>query len=588
MKPKTYTLFRLPLPATSRIAWWLASAALVLLASRHLPDHLWNSYAHVDLGYVGVALLSVGGNTLAKALRWRRLLAAAGHTIALTQLLQAVIIGQMLNWIAPARVGDVGRAYLLGDDAPAPMLTLATVGVEKLLDVIAYAFVALVVVIWVPLPGWLGTSLRSLIGAGMVVGGGILLVLRARIQVGWTLLRLAHFMPIDRWERLVTRLQTGFQGFAALAHHNDQNVLIGWSAVIWLTAILNNVLVMLAVGLHLPWPAALLLLVGLQAGIALPGLPGTVGVFEYACVAILALWSVQQSVALSYAVLLHGVVMLPPVVVGAVLWGRMLQNNVRNGVEQDARARLSSPSSAVELLGVRVDCLDTASMLERVGTWCEQRRSRTIAYANAHCLNLAATHPDYRAILKRTDLVYSDGIGVVLAARLLGGVTLHKATGADWIDQFCGLAATKGWRIFILAGRPGIAERACAVLQERYPSLQLVGTCDGFFHSKSETAVIDELGKTQPHVLFVGMGTPHQEQWIDHHHGALPHTVCWPVGALFDYVAEVEPRAPRWMRATGLEWAWRLLVDPRGKWRRYVLGNPLFVYRVLCQKWRQH
>lgn len=238
----------------------------------------------------------------------------------------------------------------------------------------------------------------------------------------------------------------------------------------------------------------------------------------------------------------------------------------------------------VEILGVRVACIDVPGMLVCVEHWSSQAARRTVQYVNAHCLNEACRDPLYRNTLNRADLVYSDGISVVWSSRFLGGCRMYKTTGADWIVDFCTWAAACGVRIYILAGRPGVAQQAADNLGRRFPGLQIVGLCDGYFSRASEAEVLAEIDRLKPQVVFVGMGTPRQEKWIAAQRRAIDAPVCWAVGALFDYVAGIEPRAPGWMKKLALEWFWRLLIDPAGKWKRYLLGNPLFVFRILRQK----
>jgi N-acetylglucosaminyldiphosphoundecaprenol N-acetyl-beta-D-mannosaminyltransferase len=253
----------------------------------------------------------------------------------------------------------------------------------------------------------------------------------------------------------------------------------------------------------------------------------------------------------------------------------------------------------VNILGVEVACLDLQAILDLVCEWSEHNTQAplgtkyTILYVNAHCLNTACADEGYRRVLNQADLVYSDGISVVWASRLLGGCELHKMTGADWIDDFASWAAStarsgaSGLRIYILAGQPGIAERAGENLMKKYPGLQIVGACDGYFRQMSEAQVLQDIAGKKPHVLFVGMGIPQQEKWLAAHRQDIPTQICWAVGALFDYVAGVEPRVPRWMNALALEWLWRLMIDPVGKWRRYIFGNPLFAWHILRQKLSQ-
>ena len=247
--------------------------------------------------------------------------------------------------------------------------------------------------------------------------------------------------------------------------------------------------------------------------------------------------------------------------------------------------------STTTIFDIPIACVDLTGLLGTVESWLTAPpagpiRPRTLTYANAHTLNISKADPAYQDHLQRTDLVYADGIGAVWASRLLGGCQLHKMTGADWIYSFCEQARDQGWRVYILAGHPGTAQKARTNLVAQYPGLDICGAADGFFQEKSETQVLAELTELAPDVLFVGMSVPVQEKWVMTHLSAHAVRICWSVGALFDYVAGEEPRAPGWMRALPLEWLWRLVVDPTGKWRRYLVGNPVFLSRVLRDRWR--
>lgn len=237
-----------------------------------------------------------------------------------------------------------------------------------------------------------------------------------------------------------------------------------------------------------------------------------------------------------------------------------------------------------ELLGVRVACSDKAEILSQVIDWATSPTQRMVTYINAHCLNLAARDIQYRAILNQADLVYSDGIGVVWAGRLLGSPRMYKVTGRDWIDALCAQAVRHQLSLFLLAGKPGVAQKACDTLVARWPGLNITGVCDGYFEEKSENECLNDIRHQSPHMTLVGMGVPLQEKWIANHRAEIASPVVWAVGALFDYVIGAEASVPTWMERLGLEWLWRLWIDPRGKWKRYLVGNPLFVARILRQK----
>ncbi len=253
-------------------------------------------------------------------------------------------------------------------------------------------------------------------------------------------------------------------------------------------------------------------------------------------------------------------------------------------VEQLRMVARTPELTTVDVLGVQVGCVGLEDILACVRSWIPGEERRSIFYVNAHCLNVAEANALFRTVLNAGDLVYADGVGAVWAGKLLGGCGIRKATGADWIERFCDEAVENSWRIYIVAGAPGVALAARERLLSRYPSLQIAGVSDGFCSQTCPEDVVRDIEASSPHVVFVGMGTPQQELWIARHRSQISAPVCWAVGALFDYVAGIERRAPLWMRSLALEWLWRLLVDPVGKWKRYLFGAPVFIYHVLRQR----
>lgn len=236
--------------------------------------------------------------------------------------------------------------------------------------------------------------------------------------------------------------------------------------------------------------------------------------------------------------------------------------------------------------GIGIDAVNLTQLLDRITAYVTEDHPRQVAYVNTHCLNIAHRNAAYRAFLGRADLVYCDGMGVIWAARLLGGYLPARLTGADWIEPLAARCAADGIRLFFLGSKPGIAGRAAERLRQRFPTLQVVGTHHGHFADDATPAVIAQINQAAPDILLVGMGTPRQELWMDRHRAELHVPVTWAVGALLDFVAGKEPRAPAWMADHGLEWLFRLLVNPRRMWRRYLLGNPAFLIRV-GQEWLQ-
>ena len=239
----------------------------------------------------------------------------------------------------------------------------------------------------------------------------------------------------------------------------------------------------------------------------------------------------------------------------------------------------------VTVLAVPVDGWNVDELVATAITWGSAREARTILYANVHVLNTAHEQPLLRRALQQADTVYCDGSGARLGALLMGGRLPVRMTGADWIEDFCAAACRSGTRVFLLAGDHGVAARAAEILAQRYSGLQIVGTHHGYLDDASTTAsALEAIESAQPHVVFVGMGTPRQELWVQQHRAHIGRRVVWCVGALFDFVAGTQRRGPRWLVDHHMEWLARLLSDPRRLWKRYLVGNTLFLIRVARQR----
>jgi N-acetylglucosaminyldiphosphoundecaprenol N-acetyl-beta-D-mannosaminyltransferase len=237
---------------------------------------------------------------------------------------------------------------------------------------------------------------------------------------------------------------------------------------------------------------------------------------------------------------------------------------------------------SIRFLGVRIDCLRLDGLLSYAVAPALTRGQSTILYVNVHCMNLRSRDAAYARILEEADVVYCDGTGVRLGAYLAGLPIPERMTGADWIDPLCRRMAAHGLSLFLLGGASGSAAEAAAVLQRRHPALRIAGTAQGYDVSKE---VIATINRARPDILLVGMGTPRQEKWIDRHRPELEVPVVWAVGALFDFVNGRIRRGPRWMTEHGLEWLCRLAVEPGKLWRRYLIGNPQFLWRVVKEYW---
>jgi N-acetylglucosaminyldiphosphoundecaprenol N-acetyl-beta-D-mannosaminyltransferase len=242
-----------------------------------------------------------------------------------------------------------------------------------------------------------------------------------------------------------------------------------------------------------------------------------------------------------------------------------------------------------DLFEIQVQTAPPAELLRRILRFTDEPGRHRVAYVNAHVLNQSFSNPELRRALQASDLVYCDGYGVRLATRLIGLPVPHRMTGADWIWGVAALCQKSGRSLYLLGSDPGASREAAQALRRWYPQLQVTGTHHGYFElgSPHSERVLEHIAERRPDLLLVGMGTPQQELWVDRYFDRIEARVVWTVGALFDYLAGRTPRAPHWLADHGLEWIFRLGVEPRRMWRRYLLGNPVFLWRVLEERRRR-
>lgn len=243
----------------------------------------------------------------------------------------------------------------------------------------------------------------------------------------------------------------------------------------------------------------------------------------------------------------------------------------------------------VNVLGVRIDDVSADQLTALIDQFVATGRRARALYVNAHGLNLAHAAPWMRDYLNASEVVFADGVGVTIASRMLGHRSgLSRIPITDWIWDLAGLAATREYSMFLVGSRPGVADRAAERLRERHPGLKIAGTLDGYFDKTSgcrgNADALAVINAARPEIIVVGFGMPMQERWLLENRDEIDGAVVISGGAVLDYTAGEVRRGPSWLTNHGLEWLARLVIEPRRLWRRYVLGNPLFLWRVLRQR----
>lgn len=235
------------------------------------------------------------------------------------------------------------------------------------------------------------------------------------------------------------------------------------------------------------------------------------------------------------------------------------------------------------ILGVPVVSATADEAVDLLDDALDAQETVRLAFLNAHSSNLAAFDPAFRAALDRC-LVLNDGIGVELAARMLHGDGFPaNLNGTDFIPQY--LKQTRHpLRIALLGARPGVPERVARALGALDPRHSFVYVRNGYFEPRDLPGLLADLRDAAPDLLLIAFGNPAQELFMADYGDATGARLMAGVGGLFDFVVGEKPRAPRLIRRAGMEWAFRLSVEPRRMWRRYVVGNPLFLARVAARR----
>jgi N-acetylglucosaminyldiphosphoundecaprenol N-acetyl-beta-D-mannosaminyltransferase len=238
-----------------------------------------------------------------------------------------------------------------------------------------------------------------------------------------------------------------------------------------------------------------------------------------------------------------------------------------------------------EVLGMRVDATSYEDASRRVMRWVREGRSAYVCVASVHMVMEAYDSKGFRRVVNGADLVTPDGRPLVWALGALRAGDHSQVRGTDLTAHVVERAAHEGVPIGLYGGTPELLESFVRVLEQRYPQIRVACRIAPPFRpltAEEDEAVTQEIVASGARILFVGIGCPKQEKWMAAHKGRVP-AVMLGVGAAFDFHTGRVRQAPRWMQATGLEWVFRLAMDPRRLWKRYARHNPRFVGLFLLQ-----
>ncbi len=231
----------------------------------------------------------------------------------------------------------------------------------------------------------------------------------------------------------------------------------------------------------------------------------------------------------------------------------------------------------VSILGVEIDNIDLKEAVNRIDGYIEQKKPSLVVTVNPEIIMLARDDSHFKAYLREAQMVTPDGIGIIIAARLLGKPLKQRVTGIDLISALFERSAEKKYRFYLVGAKPGVAEKAAMNIRDRYPGVEITGIQHGYFHD--DAPILDDIRRKAPEILLVALGMGKQEKWIRDRVQQSGIPVSIGVGGSFDVFAGETKRAPVWMRKAGLEWLYRLIKQPSRLGR--MLKLPGFLLAVL-------
>jgi len=242
-----------------------------------------------------------------------------------------------------------------------------------------------------------------------------------------------------------------------------------------------------------------------------------------------------------------------------------------------------------QILNVRVDSTSYNLATRQIIKWAGQKESRYVCIANVHMVMEAYDAPNFRQIVNESDLVTPDGMPLVWVMHRMGAKGQERVYGPELMLHVAEAAAREGIPVGLYGGTLKTLEKLAANLQNRYPRLQIAYRYSPPFQPLSpeeDWQITNEINRSGALILFVGLGCPKQERWMAKHKEHI-NAVMLGVGAAFDLHAGVKPQAPSWLQRAGLEWLFRLFIEPRRLWMRYLYHNPRFLVLAGLQLWQR-
>jgi len=256
-------------------------------------------------------------------------------------------------------------------------------------------------------------------------------------------------------------------------------------------------------------------------------------------------------------------------------WQKM---QVKIGMQKD--------NDKLEILGVGIDPIAMDEALQKLDDMILERKQNYVCVCSNHGIMESQKDDRLREIINSSQMATPDGMSIVWTCKLFGHSQVNRVCGTELMLAFSELSAKKGYTQFYYGGAEGVPEKLAENLCKKYPGLKVVGTYSPPFRpltKEEDDAIVEMINELNPDVIWVGLGLPKQEFWINDHLGRINSPVMIGVGAAFDFISGKVKRAPEWMQRSGLEWLYRLSQEPKRLWKRN-LYHPIFLYKVFLQR----
>jgi N-acetylglucosaminyldiphosphoundecaprenol N-acetyl-beta-D-mannosaminyltransferase len=247
---------------------------------------------------------------------------------------------------------------------------------------------------------------------------------------------------------------------------------------------------------------------------------------------------------------------------------------------------LQFSSEYADVLGVKVSAINMALAVNIADQWIAAGNPGYVCVTGVHGVMEAQNDPELLSILNRAVINTPDGMPMTWVGWLQGNQQMDRVYGPDFMSAMCKLSIERGYRNFLCGGEPGVADLLSESLQSKFPGLQIVGTYTPPFRALSpdeEMELMTKVHRARPHILWVGLGTPKQERFMARYLQRLEVPLLVGVGAAFDFHTGRLRESPGWLKRAGLQWLHRLVQDPKRLWKRYLLGNPAFLWHLAWQ-----